>query len=211
MQALGDIADPLIGDTRRHASLSGMAAAIIEASPRHFAMAGLSMGGYLAFEIFRQAPERVERIALLDTQARVDSPEGAEKRRRLICLAESGDFEAALTVLAWTDLVATTRASDDSLEAVVYGMAREVGPEAFIRQETAILGRLDSRPTLAQIECPALVLVGDDDRITPPHLSAEIAAGLAQARHVIVRDCGHLSTIERPDDVSAAMRAWLLA
>ena len=114
-------------------------------------------------------------------------------------------------MLAWTDLVATTRASDDSLEAVVYGMAREVGPEAFIRQETAILGRLDSRPTLAQIECPALVLVGDDDRITPPHLSAEIAAGLAQAQHVIVEDCGHLSTIERPDDVSAAMRAWLLA
>lgn len=209
IDALRDICDPFVPDTRRNDSLSAMAAAILENAPTRFALAGLSMGGYLAFEIIRRAPRRVLRLALLDTQARPDPPEATEKRRRLIRLAESGDFEAALTALAWTDLVATTRASDNSLEAVIYGMAREVGPEAFVRQEKAIIARPDSRPLLPAIACPTLVLVGDDDRITPPVLSQEMASAIPDARLVVVPDCGHLSALERPREVTAALHQWL--
>jgi len=206
---LADIADPIVGDLTTADSMAELAASVLRAAPPRFALAGLSMGGYLAFEILRSAPERVDRLALLDTQARVDAPEVAEKRRRLVALARQGEFEKVLTVLAWTDIVATTRASDDSLEAIIYGMAREVGPEAFIRQETAILGRVDSRPSLAGIACPTLVLVGEDDRITPPGRSEEMAMAIPDARLEVIPDCGHLSPLERPVAVNAALRTWL--
>jgi pimeloyl-ACP methyl ester carboxylesterase len=167
------------------------------------------MGGYVALEIMRRAPERVDRLALLDTQAGLDTPEVAKRRRRLVEMAASGDFERVLTVMAWTDLVATTRASDDSLEAVIYGMAREVGPEAFIRQQRAILARPDSRPLLPTIRCPALVLVGDDDRITPRERSEEMAHAIPGASLVVIPTCGHLSALDRPDEVNDALRGWL--
>jgi pimeloyl-ACP methyl ester carboxylesterase len=211
IDALADIADPTVADLTRHDTVAALAADVLAEAPGHFALAGLSMGGYVAFEIMRQAPGRVERLALLDTQARPDTPESTAKRRRLVELAEAGDFETALALLAWTDLVATTRASDDSLEAIIYGMGREVGPEAFVRQEEAIIGRPDSRPLLPGIACPTLVLVGDDDRITPPPLAREMAEAIPCARLVVVEDCGHLSALERPAAVNAALRDWLVS
>jgi pimeloyl-ACP methyl ester carboxylesterase len=210
IEALSDIAEPFVPDLTRHDRISDLARSVLEEAPRRFALAGLSMGGYVAFEILRQAPERVERLALLNTQARADTPEATDKRRRLIELARSGEFERALTVLSWTDLVARTRSADDSLEAVIYGMAEEVGPEGFVRQELAIIHRIDSRPTLGTITCPTLVVAGDDDRIIPPALSEEMASGIAGAQLEHIADCGHLSAIERPEAVSAAMRRWLV-
>jgi pimeloyl-ACP methyl ester carboxylesterase len=209
VQGLADIADALIPDLTGHDSVGALADSVLAAAPERFALAALSMGGYVAFEIMRQAPQRVGRLALLDTQAGPDTPEVAERRRRLVDIAESGDFERVLTLLAWTDLVATTRASDDSLEAVIYGMGREVGPAAFARQERAILGRPDSRPLLPSIRCPTLVLVGDDDRITPRPKAEEMAAGIEGASLVVIPACGHLSALERPDEVNDALRGWL--
>jgi pimeloyl-ACP methyl ester carboxylesterase len=207
--ALSPFAEASVADTTRHDNLPEMAAEILASAPPCFALCGLSMGGYLAFEVIRQAPDRVERLALLDTQARPDTPEATAKRLRLIGLAKSGAFEEALTELGWQNLVATTRSSDDSLEAIIYGMAEEIGPEAFVRQERAIIARADSRPLLPMISCPTLVLVGDDDRITPPPLAQEMAAAIPRARLVEVPDCGHLSALERPEAVSEALREWL--
>jgi pimeloyl-ACP methyl ester carboxylesterase len=211
VEALADIIDPMVADLTRHATMGALATDVLAKAPPRFALAGLSMGGYVAFEIMRRAPDRVDRLALLDTQARPDTPEATARRRRLVKFAEAGDFETVLTLLAWTDLVATTRASDDSLEAIIYGMGREIGPEAFVRQEEAIIGRPDSRPMLPRIACPTLVLVGDDDRITPPALAEEMAEGIPDAWLIVVEDCGHLSALERPLAVNVALREWLLS
>ena len=209
VQGLADIAKPIIPVMTGQDSIGALAEDVLRAAPERFALAGLSMGGYVAFEIMRRAPRRVDRLALLDTQAGLDTPEVADRRRRLVEIAAGGEFERVLTLLAWTDMVATTRASDDSLEAVIYGMAREVGAEAFIRQQTAIIARPDSRPDLSSIRCPVLVLVGDDDRITPRVRSEEMAAGILGASLVVIPACGHLSALERPDEVTDALRGWL--
>jgi pimeloyl-ACP methyl ester carboxylesterase len=209
VQELSGISKPMVPAMTGHDTVGALADEILAAAPERFALAGLSMGGYIAFEVMRRAPHRVDRLALLDTQAGLDNPEVTDRRHRLIEIAESGDFERVLTIMAWTDFVATTRASDDSLEAVVYGMAREVGPEAFIRQQRAIIARPDSRPLLPTIRCPALVLVGDDDRITPRERSQEMAAAIPGASLVVIPACGHLSALERPDEVNDALRGWL--
>jgi pimeloyl-ACP methyl ester carboxylesterase len=189
--------------------MTALAEAALAAAPARFALAGLSMGGYVAFEIMRKAPERVERLALLDTQARPDTPEAADRRRGLVAIARKGDFEAVLSAVDWTNFVARTRAADDHLEAIIYGMAEEVGAAAYIRQQMAIIARPDSRGTLGSIRCPTLVLVGDDDRITPPEVAREMADGIAGAVLAIIPDCGHLSTLERPDAVTRELEAWL--
>jgi pimeloyl-ACP methyl ester carboxylesterase len=196
-----------IADHRRHDSVAAIAAHILATAPPRFALAGLSMGGYIAFAIAREAPERVARLALLDTSARPDTAEQSERRRGLIALAEGGRF-SELPNLLFSVFVHRNRQGDEVLRAIVRTMAEETGPEAFVRQQRAIMTRPDCRPLLASIRCPTLVLVGDGDELTPPALSEEIAAGIASARLVRVPDCGHLSTLERPQAVNQALVQW---
>ncbi len=185
-------------------SLAAIAGRILATAPARFALAGLSMGGYLSLEILRQAPERVVRLALLDTSARPDAPEQSEQRRELMDLARRGRLDE-VTEQLYPRLVHARRRSDAALREVVRRMAREVGAEAFIRQQAAIIGRPDSRPTLAAILCPTLVLVGDGDLLTPPERAEEIAAGIAGAQLRVVADSGHLSTLEQPQAVTEAL------
>ena len=156
------------------------------------------MGGYIAFEILRQAPERVQKLALLDTSARADLPEQSERRRGFIQLAADGRFNEINDIL-WPLLVHPSRLNYKALRTVVDAMAAETGPEAFIRQQTALIGRPDSRPNLSSIKSETLVVVGEADQITPPQLAHEIASGIPGARLEVVAECGHLSTLERPD------------
>jgi pimeloyl-ACP methyl ester carboxylesterase len=197
-----------IADHRRHDSVAAIAAHILATAPPRFALVGLSMGGYIAFAIAREAPERVARLALLDTSARPDTAEQSERRRGLIALAEGGRF-SELPDLLFPVFVHRNRQGDEKLRAIVRTMAEETGPEAFVRQQRAIMTRPDCRLLLASIRCPTLVLVGDGDELTPPALSEEIAAGIAGARLVRVPDCGHLSTLERPEPVNRALVEWL--
>ena len=197
-----------IADHRRDDSVAAIAAHILVTAPPRFALVGLSMGGYIALAIMREAPERVARLALLDTSARPDTPEQSERRRGMIALAESGRF-AEVTDLLFLVFVHRNRQGDEMLRAIVRTMAEETGPQAFIRQQRAIMTRPDCRAQLASIRCPTLVLVGDGDELTPPVLSEEIVAGIAGARLVRVPDCGHLSTLERPEAVNRALVEWL--
>jgi pimeloyl-ACP methyl ester carboxylesterase len=185
-----------------------MAEATLEEAPDRFALAGLSMGGYCAFEIMRQAPQRVTRLALLDTSARQDTEEQRSRRRGLIELAQKGEFKG-VTPRLLPLFLHQDRLGDEALTSTVRSMAERVGKDAFLRQQTAIMGRPDSRPGLARIACPTVVLTGRQDLLTPPAMSEEIAAGIPGSRLVIVEDCGHLTTIERPDAVNAAFRDWL--
>jgi len=189
-------------------TMEAIARRILADAPPRFALAGLSMGGYIALEIMRQAPERVDRLALLDTNARDDSPEAQEKRRANIALADGGRFDEAIE-LVWPMLVHPDRHNDALLKQIHVAMCHDVGAEAYVRQQRAILGRMDSRPLLAAIRCPTLVLVGEQDELTPPFLSEEMAAGIPGAKLVTVPHCGHLSTLEQPDAVNAALVEWM--
>lgn len=165
----------------------------------------------LSFEIMRRAPERVVRLALLNTTARSDTLEQSEWRRVQIALAQSGPFAEILVAAEarFPALVHSSRANDDELRRILRLMAEDTGAEAYARQQTAMLNRADSRPGLGTIRCPTLVLVGDSDQATPSERSVEIASGIAGAGLVTVRDCGHASTLERPLDVTRALLEWL--
>jgi pimeloyl-ACP methyl ester carboxylesterase len=206
---LADPVDPLIADVTRSTSVSEMARAVLEAAPEErFALAGLSMGGYVALEIMRVAPERVERLALLDTSARADTPEQTEERLELIGLARKGRFWEVLRRLL-PKIVHPDRLDDERLTSTVFAMAEAVGPEAFVRQEEAIIGRSDSRGDLPGIACPTLVLCGCEDVLMPVEVHEEMASLIPDSRLRVVEECGHLSTLEHPEEVTAAMRGRL--
>lgn len=197
-----------VADHTRHDSMAAIAAGILNDAPPRFALAGLSMGGYIALTILRQAPERVCRLALLDTSVRPETPEQTARRRPQIALAEGGRF-AEVSALQFPVFVHRNRHGDAALKERVRIMAEETGAQAFLRQQQAIMTRPDARPLLPSINCPTLVLVGDGDELTPPVLSEEIAAGIAGSRLVVVPDCGHLSTMERPEQVNRALTEWM--
>ena len=197
-----------VADHRHDDGMAAMARRILAGAPPRFALAGLSMGGYVAFEIMRQAPERVAKLALLDTGARAETPERTAERKPLIEMARQGRF-AEITENQYPLLVHKSRHGDAELKAKVRAMNEETGPDAYVRQQQAIMGRPDSRPGLAAIACPTLVLVGDGDELTPPVLAREMAAGIGGARLVVVPECGHLSTLERPEAVTRALVEWM--
>jgi pimeloyl-ACP methyl ester carboxylesterase len=208
MAALGGDRRILVADHARDATLEAIAERLLADAPDRFALAGLSMGGYVAFEVLRRAPERVARLALLDTSARPDTEEARANRLRLVALAEGGRFGEVHAAL-WPRLVAPHRRDDRALEAVVRRMMDETGPDGFVRQQTALMARPDSRPLLPGIEIPTLVLVGEEDVVTPPEVAREMAEAVEWASLVVVPGAGHLSTLEAPDVVNRALRAWL--
>jgi pimeloyl-ACP methyl ester carboxylesterase len=208
-EGLSDLAGGvLVPDVAGPGSVAGMARGVLEAAPERFALAGLSMGGYVALEVMRQAPERVGALALLDTSARADTPEQTEARLELVRLARAGRFDEVWRGLL-PRIVHPDRVDEPGIRSDVRAMARAVGPGGFERQERAIIGRPDSRGDLPNISCPTLVLCGRDDALTPPHLHEELAGEIPGARLVQIDRCGHLSTLERPEAVTNAMRAWL--
>lgn len=208
IDTLADVAEVTVADMSRDDSLEGMAARMLAAAPERFALAGLSMGGYAAFEVMRLAPQRVERLALLDTSARADTEERRDERLKAMNLVERGNFQGMTRkLLPW--FVHEDRVDDEKLMSIIKKSAQDVGNEAFIRQQTAIMGRPDSRADLARIACPTLVLCGRQDRMTPPALHDEMAAEIPGARLVVVEDCGHLAPLEQPHAVSAVLRCWL--
>ena len=189
-------------------SMAAIARRILASAPPRFALAGHSMGGYIALELMRQAGERVTKLALLDTAARADTPEQTERRRQQIAIAAGGKMQAVVD-LQFPNLVHPSRRADQALRRACDLMAEETGPGAFVRQQTAIIGRPDSRPSLGAIRCPTLVLVGEQDAVTPLDRSQEMAAAIPGARLVVVPDCGHMCVLEQPARVAAELAAWL--
>jgi len=205
---LADIADIRIGDTMSADSMAGMADAVLAAAPDRFALAGLSMGGYISLEVMRRAPDRVTRLALLDTAAIADDADKRKHRKELIKLAETGKFKG-VTPRLLPLFLHPDRLTDEPLTGAVMEMAGRVGKDAFLRQQKAILGRIDSRPHLADIRVPTLVLCGRQDGLTPLERHDEMAAAIPGARLSVIEDCGHLSTMEQPVAATAMLRDWL--
>jgi pimeloyl-ACP methyl ester carboxylesterase len=192
----------------RDDTMGAIARRILAEAPPRFALAGHSMGGYIAFEILRQAPDRIAKLALINTQARPDTPEATARRRGMIARAQAGEYRAILDEL-FPGFVHPSRLGEASLRQLVHDMGDDIGVEAFVRQQTAILSRADSRPTMAWIKCPTLVLTGDADNTIPNSLSVEMAQGIPGARLTILPDCGHLPQVEQTQACADALVEWL--
>jgi pimeloyl-ACP methyl ester carboxylesterase len=192
----------------RDDNMGAIARRILAEAPPRFALAGHSMGGYIAFEIMRRASERVAKLALINTQARPDTPEATARRRDQIERAKSGEYHAVLDDL-FPGFVHPSRRDHAGLRKLVHDMGDDVGAEAFVRQQTAIMSRPDSRPMLAYIRCPTLILTGDEDNTIPNSLSVEMADGIHGAKLAILPHCGHLPQLEQPQATADALTEWL--
>jgi pimeloyl-ACP methyl ester carboxylesterase len=197
-----------IADLTRADTIAELARGALKQAPKGpIALLGHSMGGYVALEIMRQAPERVVRLALLNTHARPDSPEATENRKRLMALAQH-DFPAVIQALM-PKLMTEEHVRDATMMGGITEMALGIGKEAFLRQQRAIIGRIDSRPHLANIKCKTLVLAARGDQLMPVELLEELARGIPGATLAIVENSGHMASIEQPEAVTKLLEAWI--
>jgi len=212
--SLADVADAVCMEwTPEHDSILAMAQAVLRWAPEQFALAGHSMGGRVAFQILRLAPDRVTKVALFNTGADARPPgaagEGEERRRReLLAMARSQGMRA-MAVEWLKGMLPAYRQEDTALVAEIVGMFERKSPDLFEIQMLALLGRPNVAPLLTHILCPALVLTGLDDAWSPPARHLEMAQSIRLSELVVIPKCGHMSTMERPDEVTAAMREWL--
>jgi pimeloyl-ACP methyl ester carboxylesterase len=205
---LADVADVIVPELWHHDSIGAMAEAALKEAPERFALGGFSMGGYVAFEILRRAPGRVERLALMDTQATPDTPEATARRRGFVEQTRMGRFHGVQPSLL-PQIVHRSRLADQSVIQPILEMAAEVGADGFCRSQAAMIARPDSRPILVEIKQPTLVLVGRQDVATPLARAQEMAADISHSQLVVIEECGHMSPLEKPAEVSAALRRWL--
>jgi pimeloyl-ACP methyl ester carboxylesterase len=208
IEALSDIADCIIPELWHHDTMGTMAEATLAMAPQSFALIGFSMGGYVAFEILRRASQRVERLALIDTQAVPDSAESTKRRRALLEQAKIGRFKGVQRTLL-PQLVHSRHVDDPAISQPIFDMAQEIGADGFINEQRAIIDRADSRHMLVDIDVPTVVIVGRQDQVTPLPRSQEMAADIANSRLVVLEECGHMSPLERPLEVTEALRRWL--
>ena len=208
IEDLSDMAQSTVADLTVADTIEELAAEALSHAPPRFALAGLSMGGYVALEIMRQAPGRVLGLALLSSSARPDTTDAIVNRKKLMVQAES-NFQIVLDDLM-PKLVHPSRMIYHSIIDTVYSMGHRIGKDAFMRQQRAIMGRIDSRPHLGRITGgPTMILCGRQDILTPLERHEEMAVAIPGSRLVVIEECAHLSTMGQPKLVSEAMRGWL--
>jgi pimeloyl-ACP methyl ester carboxylesterase len=200
--------DLRFADHTRDSDIGAMAERLLAEAPERFHLVAHAMGGFIAFEVLRQAPERILSLALLATLAPADGPQQTERRQGYIRLVEAGRF-AEVVEERIPILVHPARREDQALLATVRRMALSTGAETFMIQQRAIMSRPDSRGILAAVAVPTLLVWGRRDGITTLTHQQEMAEGIPGARLEIVEDCGHLLTLERPDTVTDLLGDWL--
>ena len=207
--ALSPLYEVIVPDLTRHDSLQGMAAHILEGAPERFSIIGHSMGGRVTLEVFRLAPEKVERIGLLDTGVHPAPPEELPKRQAMLDISAG----QGMTALADAWLPPMVRPglldADPALRATLYAMIERMTPAIHRQQITALINRPDAAPLLSQIACPALVGVGELGLWSPPDQHVPIAEAIVGATMVVFGGAGHMAPMEKPDAVNAALLEWM--
>ena len=207
---LGSYFNFTIADHTQFETISQIAEDILNhQTPDYFVLGGLSMGGYIAMEIMRQAPERVRGLLLMNTSARSDTPEQTQRRHAFMKISQTGRFKGVTKHLI-PNLIHANAMDNPLITNVIMDMAQEVGREAFIRQQTAIINRIDSRHSLKRVTCPACVVVGDSDKLTPPEKAYEMAQTLPLAELHVIENCGHLSALEHPGEISEIIASFMM-
>lgn len=193
---------------REHDTMAGMAKQVLSAMPERFTWIGLSLGGYAAFEAIRCERARLERLVLIDTTALADHPARREGRHKDIATVRQGGVEALIPELPSRWLL-PSHVQDSALCKLMADMALSVGAVGQFNQQTAMLGRPDSHADLAHLRVPTLVMCGRQDPVTPLADHEAMAACVAGAQLKVIENCGHLSAIEQPEAVTAALAQWL--
>jgi pimeloyl-ACP methyl ester carboxylesterase len=208
IEALESRVEIHLGDLTQDDSIAAMAARVLSTAPGCFAVAGLSMGAYVALELVRQAPGRVRKLALLGATARPDAPAEGSRRRDLLALREQRAFRG-ITPPLMALLIHPERLADTAFTKEIEAMALRIGKAAFLRQLRAIVERPDSRPLLPSISCPTLIVAGREDALAPLAEQEALADAIPGARLEVLERCGHLAPLERPEAVAAILAAWL--
>ena len=185
-----------------------IASTILDMNPRRFALCGLSLGGMVAIELIRRAPDRVSRLCLMDTNPMSETLVSAAEREPQIIAARTGRLEQIMREDLILNYLAETPFKAHILELMV-DMALSLGPEVFVRQSRALQKRRDQQPLLHNIKCPTLILCGAQDQISHPKRHEFMAKFIEPAELVVIENAGHLPTLEQPEATIAALWAWL--
>lgn len=208
VEHLSDLVTITIGSLCESDSIAALADDVLAQGPAGpLILGGMSMGGYVALEIVRRVPERIRALVLMSTSARPETRESTASRQELLALART-NFPAVIEKLL-ARMALPENANTPEVGGMFQSMANGLGREVFERQQQAIMGRSDSRPTLAMIRCPTLVICGRNDEVTPPEVNGELAKGIAGARLEVLDECGHLAPLEQPERVTELLREWL--
>lgn len=197
-----------IADNQSADSIAAFAARLLDQAPPRFALVGHAMGGFIALEVMRQAPERVARLVLISTLASADGPAQTARRQGYIDLVESGRFEQVVEERI-PILFPEGRRDDPALLALARQMAADTGAETFLRQQRALMARIDSRPSLSAIAVPTLLVWGDGDGITTRAQHEEMAQAIPDARLAVIAGAGHLPMLEMPGQVAPLIGAFI--
>lgn len=198
----------MVAPITRGERIEEIASGLLDQLPLKFALAGLSMGGIVAMELLRRAPDRITRIALMDTNPLAETPQSATLYEPMIISARAGRFEDVMTQVMRPEYLADGQNREEVLE-LAYQMARDLGPEVFVRQVRALQRRRDQQPVLRRCKVPALVLCGEYDTLTPVKRHSFMAELIPYAKLHVVDRAGHLPTLERPDETTDALRTWM--
>lgn len=191
-----------------HDSMAALAAEVLAHAPPRFAMAGLSMGGILAMEIVAQAPERVERLALMDTNPRAELPEVKAGRAPQIEAARQGHLREVMRDEMKPNYLADGPGKQTVLDLCM-DMAKDLGPQAFVNQSLALRDRPDQQVTLRRVDVPTLILCGAEDRLCPVERHELMHALIPGSTLTIIDGAGHLPVLEQPKETTAALARWL--
>ncbi|SIS64002.1 alpha/beta fold hydrolase [Salimicrobium flavidum] len=206
---LSDIADVRVGDLTRDSSIYDMAMRVLNGAPKQFALAGLSMGGLVALEIVKQAPHRVSKLALLDTNPLPPSAEQINNWKRFIDMANEGHFIEITQKYLLPLLIQSNNQSNTELVETIYQMAENVGKEAMIKQMTALQKKPDYTRELSNITCESLVIYGIKDKMVAPEIQKTLRDNIPNAHLKEIEDAGHLCSLEQPQTVTETLRYWL--
>jgi pimeloyl-ACP methyl ester carboxylesterase len=187
-----------------------IASSVLDMAPNRFALAGLSMGGIVAMEVYRRAPDRVTRMALMDTNPLAETPQVAAMRDPQIIRARAGKLDEVMAEELKPNYLVPGPHRKEILELVM-DMARGLGAEVFIRQSRALQRRRDQQSTLRRISVPTLVLCGEEDALCPVKRHVFMAEMIPKAQLTVIEGAGHLPPLERPEETTRALRDWLSA
>ncbi len=207
--ALGGARSVGHADLSKDATIAAMAARLLAEAPDRFCLVGLSMGGIVAFEAWRQAPARIAGIALLNTTPFADSPARQATRLSQIDRVKRGQLKSVVMEELKPNYLGSQSKCDEALLDEIYVMAASLGPEVFVRQSRALMSRKDSIDTLSTINRPTIIIAGAEDDVCPPELHEIIHRGIQGSKLLVVPRSGHLTTMEAPDIVAKALSNFL--